>query len=122
MKKILLAAVVLLGLASCTTTSRTASTIDVNNQLKSDANVDLDVSQKRASFTIEPSKKIRRGGLRNVKAYAVSEALRYNAEADVLVEPQFEVKIRTGLFGNKKIKSVTVTGYPAKYKNFRNNK
>jgi hypothetical protein len=35
-----------------------------------------------------------------------------------LVEPQFVMSKRKGMFGTK-IKSVTVTGRPAKYKNFR---
>ena len=41
-----------------------------------------------------------------------------NGNADVLVESQQEIYVRQGLLG-KKIKSVTVTGYPATYKNFK---
>ncbi|MBQ2362025.1 MAG: hypothetical protein II287_00255, partial [Bacteroidaceae bacterium] len=38
--------------------------------------------------------------------------------ADLLVEPQFVISMKRGLF-RKKVKSVTVSGRPAKYKNFR---
>jgi hypothetical protein len=44
--------------------------------------------------------------------------LEKNGNADLLVEPQFVYSIKRTLFG-KEVTSVTVTGRPAKYKNFR---
>lgn len=120
MKKVILAAgAVILCLASCTTTTKTAGSIDVSNSLTSESFTDLEVQNQRITYTLRPSKSIRRGGMRNVKAAAVAEALKANGDGDVLVEPRYETKVRTGIFGNRKIKSVTVSGYPAKYKNFR---
>lgn len=46
--------------------------------------------------------------------YAINQALRINGNADVLVEPQHEVRTENG-----KIISVRVTGYAAVYCNFR---
>ncbi len=121
MKKIIVAVIIASSVVSCTTTRKTATSMNVNDVLKSETCADLVVSDRRISYTLNPRKSVRRGGMDNVKAYAVSEALKANGSADVLVEAQFETYVRRGLFG-KKIKSVTVTGYPATYKNFRNGK
>lgn len=119
MKKILFAASVLLvALLSCTTTRKTATTLDVNNCLESKSNVDLVVSNNRINYTYYTTRSVRKGGSANVYNAAVSEALQRHDNADVLVAPEFETVIRRGLFG-KKIKRVEVKGYPAKYQEFR---
>ena len=51
--------------------------------------------------------------------FRLPEALKANGGGDVLIETQEAIVKRSGLF-LRKIKSVTVTGYPATYKNFRN--
>lgn len=117
-KVFLVCGIVTLCLSSCTTITKTASSIEVESCLKSETNTDMEVENSRISYTYYPKKSVRRAGLKNVKATAVAEALKANGNGDVLVEPQFETRIRRGLLGTK-IKSVTVTGYPAKYKNFR---
>lgn len=120
MKKVfLVVAVAALAFTSCTTTMKTASSIEVANQLNSFTKADLEVSDTRITYTFRPEKKERRGGTQNVYNHAVAAALRANGGGDLLVAPQFETRIRTGLFGGRKIKEVTVSGYPAKYKNFR---
>lgn len=120
MKKILFAASVLMvALSSCTTTKKTATAIDVNNCIESRNDVDLAVSDKRVSYTYDTTKRVRRGGAKNVYSTAVAEALQHSDNADVLVAPEYETVIRQGLFGGKKIKRVIVKGYPAKYKEFR---
>lgn len=58
--------------------------------------------------------RIRRGGEKNVIATAVKEALDVEG-ADVLVG--MEKQLDYGMF--RKIKAITITGYPAKYINFR---
>ena len=75
---------------------------------------DLDVSSKKIVYHLDVTARIRRGGERNVIATAVKEALDVEG-ADVLVG--MEKQIDYGSF--KKIKSITITGYPAKYINFR---
>lgn len=119
MKKLLFAAsFVALVMSSCTTVEKTASAIDVNNNINSVTAVDLDVSNTRISYVYRTTKKVRKGGSKNVYATAVSAALKANDNANVLVAPEYETVIKKGLFGSK-IKTVTVSGYPAKYKNFR---
>lgn len=119
MKKALFSiAIAALALTSCTTVKSTASVMDVDKNVDAQTLTDLQVSGERISYTLRPVKSVRRGGLRNVKSTAVSEALKANGKGDVLVAPNFEVKTRRGLLGTK-IKSVTVTGYVGTYKNFR---
>lgn len=120
-KLIVMASVVMMAMASCTTVKKTSTTIDVNNALNSNSTVDLEVSGKRISYTYITEKKIRRGGLKNIYATAVKEALKENGNADVLVAPEYETRIRKGMFGTK-VKAVIVSGYPATYQNFRVNK
>ena len=120
-KLIVMALVVMMAMASCTTVKKTSTTIDVNNALNSNSTVDLEVSGKRISYTYITEKKIRRGGLKNIYATAVKEALKENGNADVLVAPEYETRIRKGMFGTK-VKAVIVSGYPATYQNFRVNK
>lgn len=117
MKKLCFLAVAALMLASCTTTTKTARTESIPYSMYNANVADLNVGE-RISYTLTPSKDIRRGGLNNCKKAAIQNALVENGNADLLVEPQFVVSSRRGLFGTT-IKSVTVTGRPAKYKNFR---
>lgn len=117
MKKTVLAVMAVasvLCFSSCTTLKKTASTQDVSTVIAAGSEADLDVSQSKISFYYKVPKSVRRGGTNSVKATAVAEALKANGNADLLVNPQFEMKIKRG-----SIREITVTGYPATYKNFR---
>lgn len=109
---------IVLLLSSCQTLTKTARTANVEAELHSVAVADLDVADKRIVYTMTPSKDICRGGIRNVKQAAESEALSKNGNADVLLDPEYVVTKKRTLFGSK-ITSITVTGRPAYYKNFR---
>ena len=77
---------------------------------------DIDVSPVRITHFMLPSKTVLMGGYDNVVATAVREALDANGGGDVLVALETQVK-----YGSKgQIESITVSGYPGKYKNFRN--
>lgn len=111
-------------LSSCETLTKTASTADISSSLQSATVADLKV-EDRISYTMSPSKDIRRGGMKNVKRAAESEALeayarKNNAKLpDLLVEPEYVVEqVSYGIFG-KKVSAITVTGRPAYYTNFR---
>lgn len=120
MKKFLLVlSVVALTMSSCSTAYRTASQRDVTAPVAAAAIADFEVSPTKITYTLVPSRKVRAGGLQNCINTAISEALKKNGGGDVLIETQQAIVQRTGLF-SRKIKSVTVTGYPATYKNFRN--
>ena len=55
--------------------------------------------------------------MQNCINMAIHEALKSHGNADVLVQSEATVIKRTGLFSNK-IRSVTVTGYPATFTDF----
>jgi hypothetical protein len=71
--------------------------------------VDLEVKEVRVTGTSNSSKQVT---VESLKTEAVSNALQ-TANADVLIEPKFDIELKGS---NKK---VTVTGFPATYKNFR---
>jgi hypothetical protein len=77
---------------------------------------DLEVSPDKITFFYLPSKTVVKGGIDNVIDSAVREALASNGNADVLVG--LETQIKYNDLGEAE--SITVTGYPAKYVNFRN--
>lgn len=77
---------------------------------------DLEVSPKKISFFYLPSKTVVKGGVDNVIDSAVREALASNGDADVLVGLETQVKYNA----EGEAESITVSGYPAKYVNFRN--
>ena len=119
MKKIVFAlSVAALAMTSCSTVYRTASVRDVTAPVAAAAIADLEVSSEKITYSLMPTREVRKGGLENCVNAAISEALRANGGGDILLETQRAVVQRTGLF-NRKVKMVTVTGYPAVYKNFR---
>ena len=77
---------------------------------------DLVVSPNKITYTYRPTDDVNRGGEANVINTAVRKALEANGRGDVLVEMQYTLKKS----GKKNVKEVTVSGYPATYKNFRN--
>ncbi len=109
-----MAAIAALCLASCTTTNKTARTEVMPYSMYNASVADLDVSPERVVYTMIPSKALNRAGEANCKRAAVQECLSKNGNADLLVEPMFVVSVN-----GKKVTSVTVSGRPAKYKNFR---
>ena len=77
---------------------------------------DLEVSPEKITYFMMPSKSVANGGYDNVINTAVREALLANGNADVLVALETQVKYDS----EGRVESVTITGYPAKYVNFRN--
>lgn len=123
MKKYLLiavASIATLGLASCSSIRHTASIEPVDTEVISRSTADLVVAPQKISYTFHPSKAVRRTGEKAVIKTAVAEALKANGNADVMVGFQYEIKKTKNLFGKTTIKYVTVEGYPATYKNFKN--
>lgn len=117
MKKLFLLLGVVFAFSSCMTirSSATHKTVDV--QPVGVLIADLEVSPKRITYTMAPHKRVQRGGYENVKSTAIREALAKNGGGDVLVG--LEVQTRQVRFlAWRKIASITVSGYPATYKNF----
>ena len=118
MKKYFFILFVAMLAVSCTTTTKTARTESAPYAMYNATVADLEVAPQRISYTLIPAREIKKAGLGNCKRACIQEALEKNGNADLLVEPQFVVSMKRTLFGNK-VSSVTVTGRPAKYKNFR---
>lgn len=119
MKKIFFLLGMAISFASCTTTTKTASTADMPATLLSATVADLEfVTPERISLasTAAIKKEIQRGGLTNVKKAAENELLE-KYKADVLVEPEYIISKTRYLFRTK-ISAITVSGRPAKYTNF----
>jgi hypothetical protein len=76
---------------------------------------DLEVSPTKISYFFLPSQTVVNGGFDNIVNTAVREALIANGNADVLVALEQQVKYN----GEGKVESITVSGYPANYTNFR---
>lgn len=106
-------------LSSCNTLVKTARTAEVAPSLKSATVVDIvPATDQRITYTLEPTKALQRGGVNNIKQAVEAEALAKHGNADVLLEPQYVITKQTGLFGSK-VTSITVSGRPAYYQNFR---
>ncbi len=120
MKKLLSLVLLAALVSSCSMfRSSTASTMDVNSALFSATSAELQVSNEKISYTYYPKKVDRKAGFKHILNNATSAALKENGNADVLVERQYEVISKKRPLRGDKIKSITVTGYPATYKNFK---
>ena len=105
-------------LSSCITTTKTARTAATGSDIKSVTVADLNVADRRVTYTLRPSKEIQRAGLSNIKQAAIQEALNQNGNADVMLEPEFVIEQERTLLG-KRVNAITVSGRPAYYANFR---
>lgn len=73
------------------------------------------MSPNKITYFFLPSQTVVNGGFDNVVNTAVREALIANGNADVLVALEQQVKYTA----EGAVESITVSGYPAKYINFR---
>ena len=106
-------------LSSCVTTTKTARTAATSSSVNNVTVADLRVTDHRITYTMTPSKEIQRGGLANVKQAAIQEALTQNGNADLMVEPEFVLHIKKKFPFGTEVSSITVSGRPAYYENFR---
>lgn len=113
--KLLLGCLLAFLMSSCSIISHTSQTASVNTEVYNLTVADVNVFPKKATATVSWNwSPFARLSLETQKRNAVA-ALTELTNSDVLVEPQFKV-VRRGLFRGG---SVTVTGYPATYSNFR---
>ena len=95
-------------LGSCTTLSmKTATTKEVQVSVTSD----LEIAQRKIRYKYVFDNSDYK--LSRAKENAISEALKINGDADILVSPQYEVSILDSQT------EIIVSGFPAKYKNLR---
>ncbi|MCH5318938.1 MAG: hypothetical protein J1E38_04430 [Paramuribaculum sp.] len=102
------------ALSSCSTVKNTAYTTTPEAMIINMTVADIDVAQQQVSATVtwhwNPFRTIT-SRKKNAEAVALRES-----KADVLIEPTYEV-VKRGLFRGG---SITVTGHPGKFINFRN--
>lgn len=114
-RNMILAAGVALALSSCSTIQHTSQVAGVDTNVYNLTVADMNVGKQKQTKTTEwkwnPLSTV---SLKSQKETATAQLLE-ETNADVLVEPQYIVK-RRGLFRGG---SLTVTGYPATYSNFR---
>ena len=118
MKKLLFFTVVALAMTSCSYIANTSTRDNMNVIAVSPVIAELDVSKTKITYVYTPvPSSISALGKENVINTAVKEALYENGNADVFVGLETQIK-----YYGLKIDSVIVTGYPAKYKNFRSSR
>lgn len=118
MKKLFILFLALCSLSSCMVIKSSASHEPVNVQPISALIADLDVSPDRITYTMKPHHRVQRGGFENVKSTAVREALQKSGGGDVLVGLEVQTRSRRLLIWTF-VESITVSGYPAKYVDFK---
>lgn len=106
----------MLAFSSCTTIKHTSTVAEIDTRIYNLTVAELDVKKDKAEATANWNwTPFSTFNLKEAKDNVTAEVLKASG-GDVLVEPQFEVKRRGFLRGG----SITVTGYPATYKNFHN--
>lgn len=120
MKKLIVMVLVTMLMSSCTLHKSTVKNTTVKHpSIESTTMASLNVSKIRINYNYVPeradSRKLPESRLIQ---NAIYKALAANGNADVLVQVNTYTTIRRGLFG-RRIKSISVSGYPAYYTNFR---
>lgn len=114
-KSTIVSCIAVLALSSCTTIQHTALSESVDTEVHNLTVADMNVSKNRVSHTFQwkwdPLSTV---SLADKKRSAAAELL-IEQGGDVLVEPQYVIK-RRGIFRGGEI---TVSGYPATYRDFR---
>ena len=114
MKKLLFLSIVALFATGCNLTKLTNSA--TQKQPIAAVFADLNVSPTKITHFYIPPKTVTVGGYDNVLNSAIRDALLNNGDADVLVGLETQAKYNS----KGEIESITISGYPAKYENFRN--
>ena len=81
---------------------------------------DLKVSENKITYMYVPSKAAQAEGEENCVKCAIREALQVNGDADVIVGMETQTKFDGTYYnGHPVVESIIVSGYPARYVNFR---
>lgn len=121
MKKLFFLTLAVISLASCSSSAKLMNTATYQRMdfqpYVTPVQVDLEVNPQKIEYFMIVSKTVAAGGYDNVVATAVKEALDANGGGDVLVGLQSQVKYSEA----GEVESINITGFPAKYVNFRSN-
>lgn len=121
MKKLFFLGVMAAMLSSCSVLNR-ATVMSASNPapMKTTTTVaSLKVSDARISYTYTPRKAdAKRLTQSQLLDNAIFMALQENGNGDVMVKVNYHVSVKRTMFG-KRVTSITLSGYPAKYVDFR---
>lgn len=121
MKKILLLLTVVFAASSCATLHRSQTKVsDVYSPAVETATVaTIEVSPKKITYRYIPDKESSKSlSLNQLIQNAIYAALQENGNADELVQVSYSITSKKVFFHNR-VRSITVSGYPAYYVNFR---
>lgn len=120
MKRFFVVAAVALILSSCSLhRANVASTPVYSPAVETLTMASLEVSAKKISYKYTPVRRDSKSlSVEQLVKNAIYAALQENGNADELIEVNYYVSTKFGLFG-KRVKSISVSGYPAYYVNFR---
>lgn len=121
MKKILLIASVVLMTASCAMvhTAQVETTTVYSPAVETTTMATLEVSTKKISYRYVPDRKTAKTlSQKQLIQNAIYAALEENGNADELVEVSYCISAKR-VFLSKRIRSISVSGYPAYYVDFR---
>lgn len=119
MKKLFMFLAVAALTASCTMTKHSVKAVDVQNPIVTTTVASLDVENTPISYEYVPTREDRKAlTFKELLGNAQYLALKEHKKGDVLVQVSYSVSAKR-IFGAMKVKKILVTGYPAKYKNFR---
>ncbi len=119
MKKLLMFVAATMLFASCTVNRSSVQTTMVQPEIETKTKATLVVSPKRVSYTYVPTKTNSKNlSIDQLVQNATYMALQANGNADVMVKVNYNVVMKWSLFG-KRVKSISLSGYPAHYRDFR---
>lgn len=120
MKKTLILLFAVVALSSCTMTRSSVKTTNVTAPVLTTTVASLDVAPQPITYTYIPTRnESKKLGFNEIMNNAMYEALKENGSGDVMVQVSYQVKGKgVGKFVSK-VKKLTITGYPAKYVDFR---
>lgn len=105
--------------ASCAVNRAAVEANSVENEIETKTRATLVVNQKRVSYTYVPTKQNAKNlSIDQLVQNAVYMALQANGNADVMVKVNYNVEMKWSFFG-KRVKKISVSGYPAHYRDFR---
>lgn len=120
MKKILVFAAFVLLFSSCSIHKASVSSTSVYSPaIETTTFATLQVSPQKISYVYYPEKRDSKAlSEKQLIQNAIFMALKNNGGADELVEVNYFISVKRGFF-SKKVKSISLSGYPAYYKDFR---
>ena len=119
MKKYFIVLVAAAMMASCTITKHSVKSVDVANPIVTTTVASLEVEKTAITYEYVPTKQDRKAlTIKELLNNAQYLALKEHKSGDVMVQVSYSLTGKR-ICGITKVKKITISGYPATYKNFR---